>query len=164
MTATKTPNLPGAIATALVSQMQAHTAALGAAGVVVHYDVRTAITTPDASSLATSITLANALKAAYNAHRVNTGEHAAADATNAVAAADATDLATTQTLLNEIKTDLNAHLLLGSGTHRSVPIQPAVSTANAIDQATANALANALKLALNRHFGSGVKDTTVVAS
>lgn len=164
MTTNRVRNLPALKLEAAIEGVQAQTEALGAAGVLVHYDVRDAITTADASSEATSVALANAIKAAYNLHRADTDEHAAADATNAVSSADATALASAITLLNEIKTDFNAHLLLGAGTHRSVPIQPAVSTANASDQTTANALANALKLAVNRHFGSGAPDLEIIGS
>lgn len=63
-----------------------------------------------AVDLATAITLANELKADYNAHIASAVFNYNADATNATAAANATDLPTLQTLLNELKGDLNAHM------------------------------------------------------
>lgn len=54
-----------------------------------------------ATSLATLLTLINAIKADYNTHIGDTALHPNADATNTIAASDATNLATAQTMLNE---------------------------------------------------------------
>lgn len=74
---------------------------------------------PKAANLATAITLANELKADFNAHRSQAGVHPNNDGTNAVAAADATNLASLLTLLNEIKANLNAHLASAPPAPRS---------------------------------------------
>jgi hypothetical protein len=78
-------------------------------------------TTPDgvnvvvaanATNLATAITLLNAVKTAYEAHRVLVGAgpvHGTADATNVIVAANATDLASAITLSNDLKAKYNAH-------------------------------------------------------
>ena len=98
-----------------------------------------------------------ALKAAYRAHRVDTGAHVAADSTNTISAATATDLASTQTLLNELKTDINAHLVL-EASHRGISRAWAATSRpsrprTAPDLTTTQALANALKAILNRWAG-----------
>lgn len=61
-------------------------------------------------SQATAITFANALKAAYNAHRSQSGVHHADDSGNATTATNASNASTLATLLNEMKADINAHL------------------------------------------------------
>lgn len=67
-------------------------------------------------SLATAITAANQLKAAYNAHRSQSGVHPNNDSGHAVAAANATDQSSLNTLLNEMKGDFNAHIADGMVT------------------------------------------------
>ena len=74
-----------------------------------------AITTADATDLASAITLANACKASYNTGgHINTANvHHTADAANAIAAANASDQTTLNALLVEMKTDVSAHIALG---------------------------------------------------
>lgn len=67
----------------------------------------------DVEDLATCITAANEIKAAYNAHRGQSGVHWTNDSGHAVTSADATDQSSLNTLLNEIKSDLNAHFAAG---------------------------------------------------
>ena len=67
----------------------------------------------DPQALASAITAANALKAAYNTHIASTTYHYNADATNATASANASDQATLNTLVNELYTDLTAHVASG---------------------------------------------------
>ena len=113
---------------------------------------------PDATALdaSTIVTLANAIKTAYEAHRADTtGDnstevHEAADSTNTVTTSDATDESEAYTLLNEIKVDFNAHLSQG-GVHLNNDGDNTVSDADATDTATAVTLAVALKDALLAH-------------
>lgn len=153
----KIMSVPTVVATIGADQAEVR-AALTGGGLVRHYEAPVApVATPDASSEATSVTLANALKAAFNTHIADTDLHESADAANAVSSADATALASVQTLLNELKADFNAHV--ATAIHRPSTWTPAtVSTADASDQSTANALANALKRAINAHIASGLAD------
>ena len=110
----------------------------------------------DHDSIATSevITLANELKADYNAHRVlTTGTvHGAADSTNSVTASDATTLATAYTLLNQIKAKYNAHRVLTAGSvHGAADSTNDADAADATTLATAITLANQLKAKYNAH-------------
>lgn len=164
-------DLPGEIDAGVVASFNQLNGALAAIGALPHHEVTELVDAAAATDLATSVALANDLKAKYVAHIADTDAHQAADETNGVTAADATDLASAQTLLNELKVDLNAHIVLatahrgeGGGSGAGGVEILAVSTANAIDQATANALANALKAAMNRHFGAGSPDIQLVAS
>lgn len=153
----KFSGIPATIAALAATQVDVVDALTGG-GIVRHFDAPVApIDTADAAGEATSVALANALRTAYEAHRVSTDLHSAADSTNAIAAVAATNLATAQTLLNELKTDFNAHV--ATTVHRPSTWTPAtVTTADASDQSTANALANALKRAFNAHLASGLED------
>lgn len=153
----KIMSVPSAVAVIGAEQEETRTALTGG-GIVRHFAAPVApIATPDAAGEATSVTLANALRTAYEAHRVSAALHSAADSTNAVAAVAATNLATVQTLLNELKADFNLHV--ATAVHRPSTWTPAtVATADASDQSTANALANALKRAFNAHIASGLAD------
>lgn len=160
MSNTTAPKLPGTIIDSHVALISG----LRATGALLHEEdgVDDVIETADASDLATSIALANALRAWWATHIADTDKHIAADSTNTTTAPVATDLAETQTLLNEIKTDFNAHHdaaayhhVGGEGGPVAAPAD--VTTANATDQSTANALANALKAACNRHVRSGAQ-------
>lgn len=158
----KTRNVPATTISkidALIAGFNEMVTALALAGEIPHHAPTAVVSTADASSLATSIALANALKAAYEAHRVDTGAHVAADSTNTISAATATDLASTQTLLNELKTDINAHLVL-EASHRGISrvggYIATIATADGSDLTTTQALANALKAALNREAGGAL--------
>lgn len=74
-----------------------------------------------ATDLATAITLANEIKADYEAHRASTTFHYTADATNTIAAANATDQSSLNTLANELKTDINAHMASAPTNNASIP-------------------------------------------
>lgn len=163
-----TADLPGSRLTALEAGLAQLHAALGASGGLPHHEVTDLVTAAAAADEATSVALANDLKARYNAHIADTDAHVAADATNPIAAANATDLATVITLINEAKGDFNAHIVLvashrGAGGAGGVGGQT-ITTANGTDQTTANALCNAAKAALNRHFSAGAPDIALVAS
>ena len=115
------------------------------AGLIFHADATPAIATPDATDLPTSVALANALKASYNAHcasavsaTTGVGVHLAADVTNPTAVVDATDLATASTLLNDIKSKYAAHRVLTT-SHPIADATNAVATADATTQGTPKA-------------------------
>lgn len=161
-------DLPRHIDDGLVEQHNQLLDALGALGALPHHERTTAVSAAAATDLATSVALANDIRARYVAHIADTDAHAAADATNTVTAVAATDLATVNTLVNEIKGDLNAHIALAS-VHRGVGgaggvTIATVTTANGTDQTTANALCNALKAALNNHVRAGAPNLALVAS
>lgn len=127
-------------------------------GLIVHADASAQITTANASDLATSIALANALKASYNAHCASAcdsatgqGSHTAADATNPTAVADATDLTSVEALLNDIKAKYNSHRALTT-SHPTADGTNVVTAAAATDQASSNTLANDIKTQLNAHY------------
>jgi len=144
---------------ALLAAFNELNAALAAQGLLPHHAPTTVVPDTGTADLAAVQVIANALKAAYNAHIADTGAHVAADATNVTTAAAATDQTSSNTLLNELKADFNAHIALVA-SHRTVlgagvATLLTVSTSDASDLATSKALAAALLLAMNRHFGAG---------
>lgn len=115
---------------------------------------RTAITTANATDLATVKTLANALKADMNLHLASTTQHNAADTTNTIGFTDLVggdSQATTNTAVNELKTDYNAHRSQ-SGVHPETDSYHLVEAANATDLATSITLVNEIKLCYNQHI------------
>lgn len=174
-------NLPGLITAACVAVANQTTQALGAMGVLPHYkpsvdgygNPTDLITTPDASSLATSKTLAAALATALTAHGANTQAHSASStiacAAWASSPAEPANLVEVQNVLNEVKADFNTHIAnatphRGIGGQGKVAQPAAISTADASDQTTANTLANAIKVALNAHARAGAETISIVAS
>lgn len=161
--ATKTiTNLPGSWLSGLFTGFLSLIASLKSAGAILHNDEALAaekVTAAPATDVATTVALANDMKARMNEHIAQTTKHLAADAANGVTSANATDQTTANTLLNEIKGDFNAHHK--SATYHNVGgaggfAAPAdVATANATDAATSQALANALKTAMNLHICNG---------
>lgn len=111
------------------------------------------IKSADSSSLATSITLANELKAALNLHLASTGHqgvHMAASA-ETIAAPAASNLATGITLAAEMKADFNTHLT-ESGVHMLNDSTNTVTAAHAITlQAELDTLLNDIKTQVNLH-------------
>ncbi len=81
-------------------------------------DTTNDVTAPNATNLATAITLLNDIRTQYEAHRVLTSGsvHGAADSTNAVSAPAASDLATAIALANDLRTQYEAHRVLTSGS------------------------------------------------
>jgi hypothetical protein len=67
------------------------------------------VTSPDATDLATAITLLNELQIVENSHFGDTAVHQVAD-TRTISSVSATDTATAMTLANELKVDYNAHI------------------------------------------------------
>jgi hypothetical protein len=116
----------------------------------------TAVAVLDGDSTWTEIAAAaDALRAAYEAHRVLTagGVHGGADAANDVTAAA---VGTVTTALyagqNELKADFNAHILESGTSHYFSDVSMEVTAANATTELTSIALANALKVAINDHI------------
>lgn len=157
------------------------TSALGAMGVLPHYrpsvdsagNLIDAVTAADASSLATSQTLAAALATALTAHGVDVQAHSSSSAIPCAAWVSApavpANLAEVQSVLNEVKADFNTHIANATphrplGGQGKVAQPAAISTADASDQATANTLANAIKVALNAHTRAGADTIVVVGS
>jgi hypothetical protein len=118
-------------------------------GLVDHHSIKSA----NSSSLATSITLANELKAAINLHLASTGHqgvHMAASA-ETIAAADSSSLATGITLATEMKSDFNTHLT-ESGVHMLNDSTNSVTAPHAITlQAELDTLLNDIKTQVNAH-------------
>lgn len=110
---------------------------------------------PTATNEATAITMANAIKAAYNLHRAQATVHTVNDAGNAVSSANATDEASLVTLVNEIKADFNLHRVAAT-VHDVDDDKNVIATANATDDASAITLVNAIKAAYNLHLAQYV--------
>lgn len=145
------------------------------AGKILHADAvpAAANATPAASSLPTSVTLANSLYVTYVAHVASScnqtykgatsgqGAHVAADATNALSSGltyPCVVLADVEAMANAIKTGWNAHCAstgaTGSGSHPIADTVNTVSAATAVDQGTSDTLLNALQTAINAHVAS----------
>jgi glutamyl-tRNA reductase len=131
------------------------------AGASVHLDAAETdrqISSANAADLATSLVLANELKAKYTLHigADNFGAgmaHLLQDATNTIAAAAAVDLATAQTLANELKADYNAHRSQ-AGVHSNNDAGNAITSADATDLASLQTLLNELKTDFNAHMAA----------
>lgn len=108
------------------------------------------VSTANASNLATSVALVNAIKVAYNRHCVDSIAHNTA-VSAVVATADATDLATAITLANALKAAYNTHLS-ASNVHFTNDSTNAVSASNATDQTDLNTLLNEMKGDFNAHI------------
>jgi len=102
-------------------------------------DVTNAITAAAATDLATSITLANDIKAQYNGHlllNAATG-HYGPELTNTVVSPDATVLADCITLANELKAKYNLHCAnIGAGSLTSFIDNAAITGVNSLVGAT----------------------------
>ena len=124
------------------------------------------ITSPDATVLASAITLLNEIKADFNTHCADAAAHDDADATNTVSSANATDLASAITLANEIKDDIVAHGVQASVHFTNHTVT--VSAADATDLPTLLTLANELKTDVNDHLAEsrskGVRAATLQAT
>lgn len=103
----------------------------------------------NASDLATSLTLANELKALYEFHLADDLAHKVADPAPALTIA--TDLATAQTLANAIKSDYNTHRA-STTYHYTADSTNTITSADATDQSSLNTLLNELKTDLGAHF------------
>lgn len=94
----------------------------------------------DATDLASLVTLANAIRTAYEAHRVLVGGgpcHGAADTANAISAAVCTDLATATVLLKDEKAKFEAHRINVSGAppvHIASDVTDVISAYDPVDE------------------------------
>ncbi len=131
------------------------------AGTIFHGEQAPAalVATAAATDLATSVALANALKAAYNTHiasivSVTTGQgaHIVSGGT-ALATAAATDLATAITLANAIKAAYNTHVALTTA-HPTADATNTIAAATATDQSSVNTMLNEIKADLNLHIAA----------
>ncbi len=109
---------------------------------------------PLAYCVAQTVVLANALRLAYQAHRVQAGVHFVNDVVNSVTAGAASDLATAVSLLNEIRSKFNLHLEQAS-VHVPDDEVNAVVAPVATDAPSAANLANAIALAFASHARVG---------
>jgi phosphoserine phosphatase len=110
------------------------------------------IRSPNASDLATSLVLANEVRAAAIAHFASTGDqgiHMTAS-TEVIAAPVATDLASAYVIANEVKADFTDHLD-ESGVHLKTDSTNTVTSADADSQAKLNTLLNEIKTDMNAH-------------
>lgn len=106
------------------------------------------ISAANASDLATSITLVNALKLTINRHFADTRAHKVAF--TAISTATATDLTTAIALGNAIKSSYNTHIA-STTYHYTADSTNSTAAANATDQSSLNTLLNELKADFNAH-------------
>lgn len=110
------------------------------------------VSAADASDEATSVALANEIKAVLNRHFADTMAHATA-VSAAVATADATNTATGITLANALKSAYNTHLS-AANVHFNNDGTNDVTSDDADDQSSLNTLLNEMKDDLNAHIVS----------
>lgn len=107
----------------------------------------------DAINLSSSITLANALKRAANAHVINTSYHVAADAADQAVIVDASDLPSLIILTNTLKFLFNKHVL-NAAVHLSVDTSDLVGHPDAASLHDAMEILNSLRTNFNAHIAS----------
>lgn len=140
------------LASTMVAQLKMLAERTGA-GASFHLDATaSAITTADATDLATSLALANAIKGIYEDHLGDDAKHKLKDPKPTLTAAST--LATAITLANAIKADYNTHRA-STTYHYNADGTNAVSSADATDQSSLNTLLNEIKTDLNAHIASG---------
>jgi len=140
-----------ALLTQIVAGLKVLAERIGA-GASFHLDASDkTVTAADASSLATSITLANQVKAVYEDHLASTAGHKLADPAPALVVAST--LATGITLANAIKADYNTHRA-STTYHYNADATNVVTSADATDQTSLNTLLNEIKVDLNAHMAS----------
>lgn len=99
---------------------------------------------PEQAVLFQVVTVSNGLKAAYNAHRAQSGVHLSPDSVNVVSSPNATDLPSVIVLLSEMRTKFTGHLSQ-SGVH------VVDDSVDRIVASAPNALAMAVSLAEELH-------------
>lgn len=129
------------------------------AGALFHLDkYESPVASANASSLATSLVLANDVMGTYLAHLADDLAHKVADA--APALVKASDLATAITLANAIKADYNTHIA-STTYHYNADGTNGIAAADATDQSSLNTLLNELKTDFNAHMASGPSGKSV---
>lgn len=117
------------------------------------------ITSADASTLGTSLTLVNEVVAVYRFHMADTLAHK----TTGVALtsyATATTLAEAIVLANDVKSKYNTHRA-STTYHYVADSTNVIAAANASDQGTLNTLLNELKADINLHMASGPAGSSI---
>lgn len=106
------------------------------------------------TDLSESITLVNELAADYTAHIADTNSHTIADATNVLTATiPATNLVEASALANDIKAMYEAHRILVVGSvHPHADAVNTIGSADATDSLSLKTLANELKTKFNLHL------------
>lgn len=122
-----------------------------------------AVTAPDATNLATSITLANDILRVLNTMYADTAAHkSAVTAQLALSNLLSTDiLATVQTRANALKTSYEGHRT-AANVHFTNDTTNTITAANATDQTTLNALLIELKGDINAHILAALAGQHVV--
>lgn len=110
---------------------------------------RIVVATPE--DLPTAITALNTCRSSYEAHRVSTAAHQAADTTHIIAAPAASNLSTAITLANELRSDINLHEA-DATSHANADTRNRITAAAASDLATLLTLTAAIVRALNSHY------------
>lgn len=110
-----------------------------------------AITSPNATDLATSLVLCNELIDKGLLHLNDTVAHKAADGGSWPVSGAAVDLATAQTAANLMKGTYNTHIA-ATTKHYSADAANAIAAANASDQTTLNTLLNEMKPDVTAHI------------
>lgn len=115
-----------------------------------------AIASANASSLGTSITLANEIKGVLKVHMADDSAHLAADAVNIAfdGYALASNLATGIALANAIKVNYEVHRV-STVFHLNADSTNTISASAATDQSSLNTLLNELKTDINAHIANG---------
>lgn len=113
-----------------------------------------AVSAANASDLATSITLADAITAFCNRHAADDGAHKAAYSSAPIATTALSTLSDVQTRANAIKTWYETHRA-STTYHPTADSTNTISSASATDQSSANTLLNELKTDINAHVASG---------
>ncbi len=117
------------------------------------------VTVVNATTVNTTIALANACKLVWNEHLGDGGKatnswggaHKAADTTNVVSTVDAADQGTANTLLNALKVAFNLHVSQ-SGVHFTNDTTYSVTAADAFDEGSSQTLATEIKARINSHI------------
>lgn len=118
---------------------------------VIHAAVSPRIRTATATDLASAITLLNACRTSYEAHRISTAAHTTADTENDCVVPAATNQATAYALATELYGVITPHMGL-------LTAHPSADAANVINAAVTNteaglvAAAEAIRAALNKHY------------
>jgi hypothetical protein len=111
------------------------------------------VTSANASSLATSLTLVNEILEIYKFHMADTLAHKVVGV--ALASYDkATDLTSAMARANDVKAKMNVHIA-STTYHYNADATNAIAAADATDQSSLNTLLNEIKTDLNAHMASG---------
>ncbi len=121
----------------------------------IHGATSARITTALAEDLPTAIARLNAARSSYQAHRIATPTHLAADLANTISEPAASDLDTAIDLANEMRTDVPTHEA-STSVHSTADTRNTITAAGAEDLPTLITLTNAIVAALNAHYAAKV--------